>query len=177
MPDKVNPGYNFTNRRLFEGLEKVIHAAPEPVRGAYQRVRKPPEFELYDLHTDPHEFVNLTHVPTHAETLARLQTQLAAWRKATKDPMLRPANISRLKKEIDACLEDGTAKKDLLELNYRDYFFSEASDTTSKPKNVLFIAVDDLRPALGCYGDDVAITPNIDSLAKQGTTFLRAYCQ
>lgn len=177
MPDKVNPGYNFTNRRFFEGLEKVIHAAPEPVRGAYQRMRKPPEFELYDLHTDPHEFVNLTHVPTHAETLARLQTQLAAWRKATKDPMLRPANISRLKKEIDACLEDGTAKKDLLELNYRDYFFSEASDTTSKPKNVLFIAVDDLRPALGCYGDDVAITPNIDSLAKQGTTFLRAYCQ
>ena len=91
--------------------------------------------------------------------------------------MLRPANISRLKREIDACREDGTAKKDLLELNYRDYFFSEASDTTSKPKNVLFIAVDDLRPALGCYGDDVAITPNIDSLAKQGTTFLRAYCQ
>ena len=44
-------------------------------------------------------------------------------------------------------------------------------------KNVLFIAIDDLRPALGCYDDNLAITPNIDKLASSGTVFKKAYCQ
>ena len=41
--------------------------------------------------------------------------------------------------------------------------------------NFLFIMVDDLRPALGCYGDQAARTPHMDSLARQGTIFTGAY--
>ena len=52
---------------------------------------------------------------------------------------------------------------------------SFAADT-SRP-NVLFIAVDDLRPELGCYGKDYIKSPNIDGLAKSGMVFNRAYCQ
>ncbi|MEQ8555723.1 MAG: sulfatase [Cyclobacteriaceae bacterium] len=37
--------------------------------------------------------------------------------------------------------------------------------------NVLFIAVDDLRPELGCYGAEYMHTPNIDKLASEGRIF------
>ncbi|MEM7812886.1 MAG: sulfatase [Planctomycetota bacterium] len=46
----------------------------------------------------------------------------------------------------------------------------------SKP-HVLFIAVDDLRPDIGCYGHADVQTPNIDRLASDGVVFERAYCQ
>jgi len=50
-------------------------------------------------------------------------------------------------------------------------------ETPKKKLNVLFIAVDDLRPELGAYGSEIAITPNIDKLASQGLLFENAYCQ
>ena len=46
----------------------------------------------------------------------------------------------------------------------------------SRP-NVLLVIVDDLKPALGSYGDPAALTPNIDGLASRGTLFTRAYVQ
>lgn len=53
---------------------------------------------------------------------------------------------------------------------------STKSSAGGKP-NILFIAIDDLRPELGCYGSETAVTPNLDSIAKGGLLFNRAYCQ
>jgi len=47
----------------------------------------------------------------------------------------------------------------------------------AQKKNVLFIAVDDLKPLLGCYGVEGIKTPNIDRLAANGTIFLNNECQ
>lgn len=56
-------------------------------------------------------------------------------------------------------------------------FISCAHSTNASKKNVLFIIVDDLRPALGCYDDVNAITPNIDRLAEKSAIFRRTYAQ
>lgn len=42
----------------------------------------------------------------------------------------------------------------------------EAVQEAARP-NVLFIAVDDLKPLIGCFGDPHAVTPNMDRLDRK----------
>lgn len=58
---------------------------------------------------------------------------------------------------------------------YADEFQSSTTANAAKP-NILLILVDDLKPAIGCYGDPNAITPNIDKLASRSIRFDKAYC-
>jgi len=46
-----------------------------------------------------------------------------------------------------------------------------------KRPNVLFILADDMKAALGCQGNALARTPNLDRFAKSGVLFNKAYCQ
>ena len=52
-----------------------------------------------------------------------------------------------------------------------------SSLSADQPPNILFIAIDDLRPELGCYGSPIAQSPHLDCLASEGLRFNRAYCQ
>ena len=58
------------------------------------------------------------------------------------------------------------------------FFFGiiHAQDSQTAP-NILFIAVDDLKPTIGAFGDDLAHTPNIDLLAEHATVFLNNHTQ
>lgn len=52
----------------------------------------------------------------------------------------------------------------------------EKSDEKNDRPNILFIAVDDLRPEINCFGASQIISPNLDRLAEQSLIFNRAYC-
>lgn len=99
-------------------------------------------------------------------------------------------NIQKVRavfREIDTD-SDGVATK-----QEREAWYAKKAAERNKPKtspqshltqnnvykkpNVLFIAIDDLRPELGCYGSPIAITPNLDDIAGRGLLFNRAYCQ
>ena len=51
-----------------------------------------------------------------------------------------------------------------------------AKNEEKKPKNILFIAVDDLRPELNFYGAKHIKSPNLDQLASESLVFDKAYC-
>ena len=72
-----------------------------------------------------------------------------------------------------------------MSLGYRSYFtcfltallWNLAGLSVLGQKNVLFVVSDDLTSRLGCYGDPIVQSPNIDRLAQKGVRFERAYCQ
>lgn len=47
----------------------------------------------------------------------------------------------------------------------------------NQPLNVLFIAVDDLRPQLDCYGQDEMLTPSLDRLRKRDVASIATMCK
>jgi N-sulfoglucosamine sulfohydrolase len=44
-----------------------------------------------------------------------------------------------------------------------------------RPPNILWLTVEDLSPKLGCYGDALANTPNLDRLAAEGARFTNVF--
>jgi N-sulfoglucosamine sulfohydrolase len=123
MPDTPCPEIPFALGRYFKELDEGFAGTSGPVFHAYQRMKHPPEFELYDLKSDPFEFVDLSADPAHQRVLKELKQELDAWRQQTADPLLNPDNLKRLTAEIEACLKLDNPKKNNPGWSYTEYFF------------------------------------------------------
>jgi len=114
LAGEVNPGYAFTmGKKFFEAPEaKLMAAASKQVQAAYQLMKQPSKFELYDLQEDPYEFKNLVQDPAQAKTLGRLRSELTSWQKRTGDALVDPVVAQKL---FSMIREAGTAKRQALD--------------------------------------------------------------
>ncbi|SVC65344.1 uncharacterized protein METZ01_LOCUS318198, partial [marine metagenome] len=87
--------------------DKELAGASEQTKAGYARWLKPPEYQLYDLKADPHEWTDLSNDPKHAEAKQRLQTALKKWQTDTSDPLTNPDKLSMLMEENDSVFEAG----------------------------------------------------------------------
>nr|WP_256381208.1 sulfatase/phosphatase domain-containing protein [Kiritimatiella glycovorans] len=78
------------------------------MKRALDRLRRPPEFELYDLEEDPGEFVNLADDPKYAGLLERMKHELRAWQEETDDPLRKPENLALMTEWHRELLADKT---------------------------------------------------------------------
>ncbi len=82
------------------------------------------------------------------------------------------------------CIMDNKLKYLTIVAAFSGMSFTDGGDVVESPKegtkdkmNVLFIAIDDLKPLLNSYGSSQMHTPNIDKLASKGMIFTNAHCQ
>ncbi len=55
--------------------------------------------------------------------------------------------------------------------------YAQSAESAAPPPNVLFLAIDDYKPAIGGYGAPQVKTPHIDRFMDESVTFSRAFCQ
>ncbi len=102
--------------------EEEQAAATAHVRAANRLWRKPPRYELYDLHSDSDEWHNLADDPQFAEVKTRLIRALESWQKETRDPFLDQANVDDFVEEQLANRDLGYRKKKAFRWTYLDAF-------------------------------------------------------
>jgi len=124
-----NPGYTFTmTKKAPKDTDEALRQAPKNVQNAYERERVPPKYELYDLQNDPYEFDNLAENPEYKKEFERLRDELERWRKQSRDPLLNPKNLERLKAEVYSRWKDKddmSTYKSKKGWMYPDYFFEQ----------------------------------------------------
>jgi N-sulfoglucosamine sulfohydrolase len=102
LPGGANPVERYyTSQALLDvgPSQAEIDGAPASIAAAYATWREAPPFELYDLHADPDELVNVADRPELAAVRERLFNELTRWRRETNDPLLDAAKLAKIAQE------------------------------------------------------------------------------
>ena len=105
-----------------------IASANQAMQEVYQTFANPPTEELYDLDTDPHEFINIADRPDCEPVLSRLRAELRSWQETTGDAILSEKTLDRLTSEHEAIvaeyyLENGWGSSRDYEWHYDEYLY------------------------------------------------------
>ena len=113
-----NPGYEFTLSKVLGISEDEIsqHINRNAIN-AYSIMKNPPEYELYDLKNDPHEFNNIAGKNENALILKKMKNALHKWQKESNDPLI-DKNLA--KKLFNSILKVGTERKPRALVPYLD---------------------------------------------------------
>jgi N-sulfoglucosamine sulfohydrolase len=95
----VNGASNFRGSPTYEELK----SAKKTTQAAYTTWLNPPEYQLYDLEKDRHEFFNIANDPDMVDVRQRLIERLDRWQQDTDDRLRLPELLTRLTKENDVC--------------------------------------------------------------------------
>jgi N-sulfoglucosamine sulfohydrolase len=98
LAGRAKPSTGIDGDQAFPSSREERYAGTA-VRRAFDTFSNPPEFEFYDLYSDPIEFQNLAGTPSVAAEQKRLTQALADWRRQTNDPLLDAALVEKLIRE------------------------------------------------------------------------------
>jgi hypothetical protein len=87
--------------------DEELAGASEQTKAGYARWLEPPEYQLNDLKTDPHEWLDLSNEPGHTAVRRRLEAALQQWQAATHDPLADPEKLRMLLEENMAVFKAG----------------------------------------------------------------------
>ncbi|MEQ9406219.1 MAG: sulfatase [Fuerstiella sp.] len=95
--------------------------AADHVKAAWERWKRPPRYELYDLQKDPSEWHNIADDPAHADARERLISALTDWQQRTRDPFIEQANV-------DAYVAEQLDNRDMAYRKDKDFRWSYLSE-------------------------------------------------
>ncbi len=186
VPLLKNPGTPWPDRFLFThiGRWERGQAAQAKYRNCSARnsrwhlvcVSKSGEkqWQLFDVKADPGEKLDVA--AQHPEVVKELDAAYDKWWDSLQPQLVNEnavgPKVNPFKELYWKQFGGGPDEETLRKMDPA----AKGSSVTTKP-NILFIAVDDLRPELACYGNPIIKSPNIDRIARAGVVFNRAYCQ